>query len=79
MVGATRVLIQGGWCLGRCLDLVLMGQGWGGLGLTGSILLGRVRNRVYLLGTHPGSFVLVGLQEVVLKWFRRWFRFCGWF
>ena len=43
------------------LDLVLMGQGWGGLGLGGSILLGRVRNRVYLSGTHPGSFVLVGL------------------
>ena len=69
----TRVLIR--WCL----DLVLFGQGWCGMGWGGSILPYRVRNRVYLLGTHPGSFVLVGLQEVVPKWFRRWFRFCRWF
>ena len=38
-----------------------------------------VRNRVYLLGTHAGSFVLVGLQKVVPKWFQRWFRFGRWF
>ena len=71
----TRVPIRG------CLD-VQVGQGWGGLGWGGSSFLGfliRVRNRVYLLGTHAGSFVLVGLQKVVPKWFQRWFRFGGWF
>lgn len=61
-------------------------RGWGGLGWGrfrgGSdfeVVLFRVRNRVYLLGTHAGSFVLVGLQKVVPKWFQRWFRFGRWF
>ena len=72
----TRVLFR---C---CLD----GQGWGGLGwglgwvgcLSGSDFLRfefAVRNRVYLFGTHAGSFVHQGLDQVVPKWFRRWFRY----
>ena len=68
----TRVLIRG-------LDVILIGQGWGGLGLGGSIGLDRVRNPLYRIGTEGGSFVLVGVLEVVPKWFQRWFRFLRWF
>ena len=68
----TRVLIR---C---CFD----GQGWGGLGWGGSDFLGfqfAVRNRVYLFGTHAGSLVHHEADQVVPKWFRRWFRNLWWF